>query len=396
MEIWKGLVPTDAIDTVQERVNRVTLRAIKHDFPAPALIVGSESVLEIAPGLSVRMAEVTIEAPGPLRLGDWRFIGVVSAVLENGREQPFVTFVPGVDTFATGNILPASVNWCDHCNLMRRRNDTYLVSNVTEGIKQVGSSCLKDFTGHDATAMVAYINALDTLRLSNDEVVGWASSATRYYDPKAVLRIAARIVSRDGYVNRDKAIREDITSTGEMVRRYLSASAVIYADFDRTYPDTAEADRLVEATLKACSDTLRIDNVSGWGYDVSRLATSQGIQWRHVGMVASAIILGMRAQEQKARAEGDSNFIGQKGERITVPVKVTLKRSYDGAYGPSYIIRMTANKSDDLLWFTSVTPATEAIEEGFEGILTGTVKNHELDRRSERPTTVVTRCKISA
>ena len=385
--IWTGNVPFDATDLVVTRVERLVKRALKQGFPVPKVTFGEPFDLPgYVEGTTVRWCEASITASGKLALGDYEFIGTISA-LEGGK--PFVTYAPGVervdDTFAT-------VNFCDHCQTTRLRNDTYIVRSADGVTKQVGSSCIKDFTGHDPSSIVGWMAAIESLSLSDDEIQGWNRTATIFYDPDRIVSLAARIVAKIGYVSKQKAYDEDKSSTGELLRSWLSASGKNLAGFNEDFPDSDASEALYIATRDA---VLAKNGVSTneWEQDILTLAAASGVQWRHVGILGSAVILGLRAQEQRATANrGESNFIGERGQRLDfTDVTVKLKREYHGDYGTSYVIRMSVNESDDLLTFASGA-FVYAVNEGDVVAFTATVKGHELDRRSERPTTVLTRC----
>lgn len=82
------------------------------------------------------------------KLAGWSFF----AVLEHSDGQPnVVKFIqPGIGTIHQNN----AQGWlysgpdCNHCKIKRKRNDTFLVIDNTQHIKQVGRNCLKDFLGH--------------------------------------------------------------------------------------------------------------------------------------------------------------------------------------------------------------------------------------------------------
>lgn len=401
--IWSGTVPVDGLDTLAERVNKVAKRAAKVGFPAPVLTLGKKGQRpvyepdwkgELQITHYVEIIDVAIEAPDTLKLAGWEFVGTVSAIEVGGKVEPYVTILPGIgpDLRLKGIPTPEKVNWCDHCKTFRQRTDTYLVHDGKDW-KQVGSTCLKDFTGHGASEIVGYLTAIFDLPLDEDEVEGMYGSAVRFYNPREVVGFAARIVAHAGYTSKAKAEEDGTESTGEAVRRFLSCRGVEYRKMDEEYPLDDAAQALYDATFEAVEQSTSYNE---WESDVVRLAKADGVQWRHVGILASAVILGLRKQERKAQAQakGESNFLGQKGERITLNVKVTLKREFDGQYGPSYLIRMLAGESDDLIWFASWSETVEAISEGDEFTIIGTVKNHELDKRTDRPTTVLTRCKV--
>lgn len=77
---------------------------------------------------------------------------------------------------------------CEHCNSKRLRKVVYILRNMQTGeFKQVGSSCLKDFTGAlDAENAARYFAMFDEL-VENDGVY-IEGSGTTYYRIKDYLR----------------------------------------------------------------------------------------------------------------------------------------------------------------------------------------------------------------
>lgn len=396
--LWQGLVPVDSIDTVTERVARVAKRAEKVGFPVPSIVLGATKREHQSNGTFVEYIDLSIQAAGPLKLGDYILLGVVSELADG---SPFVTYVPGVGRVDN----PVKVNYCDHCKKVRNRTNTYLVVHTFTdplrpeagllygALSQVGSSCVKDFLGYDPALFAAYLKSIEDLSWSDEEISSMGMAATKFYRPDVIMQYAARIVAAVGYVNKQKAESEDIPSTGELVREFLSATPRQHDEMGKRYPLNDDALALVDATIEAV--TTEHATTSDWEADVIRLAGSGGVQWRHVGIVASGIILGLRTRERKATPQGESEFIGMKGERLDLEVTVMLKRPYENDYGTGYVIRMTQfGTTNDLLWFGSGQAAVD-MEEGRTYRIKGTVKNHELDKRTERPTTLLTRVNLA-
>lgn len=388
--IWTGNVPVDATDLVVERVERLAKRALRQGFPIPVVHFGDRfSLPGYAEGTTVDWVAATISASGKLALGNYEFVGTISA-LEDG--SPFITYSPGADRLAIPFIL--TVNFCDHCQTERYRKDTYLVRDKDGSVKQVGSSCIKDFTGHDPSSIVGWLAAVESLSFDDDEIQGWNRTATVFYGPDRIVSLAARIVSKVGYVSKQKAYDEERISTGELLRSWLSSPKP--KEFDEDFPSTDASEALYIATRDAVLDKRGV-STNEWEQDILTLAAASGVQWRHVGILGSAVILGLRAQEHRVNnGRGESNFIGERSQRLDfTDVTIKMKRMFDGQYGTSYVIRMSVNESDDLLTFASGAFAY-AVNEGDVVSFTATVKGHELDSRSERPTTVLTRCTIKA
>jgi len=378
--LWSGLVPAASLPVVKNRIAKLAVRADRIGFPAPILSTLTEPALVDWNGRKVEAVEVSIEADGALSLGDYTFAGTIAPLADG---TPFVTWAPGWEDRAA-NV--EFVNFCDHCNTVRARRDTYLVHGP-EGYRQVGSSCIKDFTGHDPKRIASYVAMLKDVDDLDSEVNGWYMSAPLFYDPEEVLGYACRIVAKAGYVNKDKAWTEGRAATVDIVREFLSSTGAFARDLHESYPPSPESDSLY-ANVKAAIEEAGEQPTGTWMGDVQALVKSPGVQWRHVGIVASATVLGLRRME-KAAVSGESEFIGEVGERRTFNVKVTMKRGYESAYGQGYVIRMSEG-DNDLLWFGSGNSAA-TLEEGYTGPITATVKAHELDSRTGRQTTVVTR-----
>ena len=384
--LWTGVVPVDAIDTIEARVDRLRKRAERVGFPVPTALHGSRS-FRSNDGVSTEWMNLVIEADGPLQIGDFEFVGTISAL---GDGSPFITYAPGVERT---DYAPDRVNYCDHCHTLRDRNNTYIVrSDGDAALFQVGSSCIKDYTGHDPALIVAWLRAVNDLSFSDEEVEGWGRSATRFYDVSTIIDYAARIVSKTGYISKQKSEEEGRVSTAESIRAWLSAGTTVEREFNIAYPVDEASERLFNDTMVAVGSSL---GTSDWALDIARLVNAGSVQWRHVGILGSAVILGMRKVEREA-AEGvpESHFIGTIGQHLEFSdVLVTLVRGYENMYGQGYVIRMRVNGCDDLLWFSSGA-AGESINEGDTIRLVGTVKGHEVDSRSHRETTVLTRCKV--
>lgn len=391
--LWQGFIPTDSLDTLDERLAKVVKRATRIGFPVPTMTLGGTRQTETDKDTFIEETEVTIEASDYLRLSGWKLLGTVAAIEVDGRERPFVTFAPGVERLDVSGVL--KVNWCDHCETYRNRKDTFLVTDEHGSYIQVGSSCIKDFLGHSPDEIVGYLTALGSLGPSDSEVDGWRTASARFYRPAEVLRIAASIVAKTGfYKSRAKAEEEGGESTGATVRFILSARGDAARQLANNYPFNEDAERILTDTLEAIATA---DTASDWLVDIKRLAAAEGIQWRHVAILASAVILGLRKQERRAtEARPASHYVGTVGERLTLPVTVTMKRSFESAYGgSSYIIRMATAEGNDLLWWASWSETSFNIQEGHAFTLTGTVKAHEVDKFTKRETTTLTRCKVA-
>src|SRR6478752_6371029 len=93
--LWQGLVPTDSLDIVKERIEKMQKRAEKVGFPSPTLRIGRTDLTD-----GIEQTVVTIEGE-PLRLGEYLLIGTVSSLEDGGA---FVTYAPGAPRLKDGVI----------------------------------------------------------------------------------------------------------------------------------------------------------------------------------------------------------------------------------------------------------------------------------------------------
>ena len=130
----------------------------------------------------------------------WEFIGTI-AHLDNGnaiRQANTEVTVP--EEFFS---VPCR---CDHCQTIRRRNDTYLVMETATGaFKQVGKQCLKEYTGLNPVNCVWAMTIEEELYKMEFDPAEAASHNFGFslgytgMDPEEIKAIAYKEVKDHGY-----------------------------------------------------------------------------------------------------------------------------------------------------------------------------------------------------
>jgi hypothetical protein len=110
--------------------------------------------------LERRAGEVLVELSGePPRLKGWEVVGRLDHV-DGG---------PGRVSFAGQRLdrgaWSGAEPWCEHCGLLRRRTVTYLVRDGGGEVRQIGSSCLRDYTGRDLARALRQAELLERARV---------------------------------------------------------------------------------------------------------------------------------------------------------------------------------------------------------------------------------------
>ena len=95
--------------------------------------------------------------------------------------------------------------YCEHCNTNRKRNNTFLLVDKNNNFKQVGKSCLNDYTGIDTISIIEKVNSLyfllnrDCLEL-DDEFKNYLMNSAPNYDPLDYMaNLFYQIVLKNGY-----------------------------------------------------------------------------------------------------------------------------------------------------------------------------------------------------
>lgn len=418
-------IPAAALDIVQERVERVARRADRKSFPRPRLWTGEHSTRQVRDDndqpKTVEYVEVAIYADAPLAIDGWLFVASVDPIEVGGAVTAFYRRVPGTETVA----LPArgrNPGECDHCRTDRIRNETFLLWHPDHGYKQVGRQCVRDFIGYSADAMLAAIDAYRDLELDEDEIGGWGRAAPQLFPTDVVLTAAAQAVLQQGfYVSKAKAEESEwesealgdtlpLRSTANVVRFLLTPPRSYeereeHAIYESWPPEKVRA--LVEAT-KAGIAELRWKERSEWEDNVLLLSETDHVAWKHVGVLASAVILGSRQQERAARArvaaeKAPSRHFGEIGKRYDFDAVVEMVRFFDNDWGGTFLIKFRGDDAD-FLWWTSTPPVrTEAgpgqaqveYDTGDRVHVRATVKEHEIDKYTQQPVTVLSRAKLT-
>ena len=412
--LYSGSVPTFAIDIVRERVEKVNKRAFKRGFPAVTISVGATKLVSDPYGCRVEMhqmailpcdcvireveySDIEIAATGRLAMAGWRLIGVIAAdaVDKDGHAVPMVTNVPG-ETFS-GTVTDAAL--CQHCQTRRYRTETFLVQHDDGRIVQVGRQCIRDFLGHDPAGILAGLDAFRSLVISDSERESWGASAPVMYSPDEIIAASARIVAKVGwYVSKAKAVeslededRKPLSSTASDTWDLLRPPLDQYdRKFQAEHPYDETAKRIHENTVEALAN---LNPRNDWEFKLAEYRDLARVGSRHVGVIASSVILGLRLEERKAAAAAkpESNYVGKIGERITVEATVTFMRDFGSDWGTKTLVKFESATGDLAWWATSYLGTLDV---GHTVALTGTVKAQDVDKYTKRPTTTLTRCKI--
>lgn len=332
---------------------------------------------------------ITVDVSGKAQISNWEFI----ATIEHSKPINIIrSFRPEIEIpehFYTVD------TYCEHCKTRRYRKDTYIVRNTETGeFKQVGKSCLRDFTGGLSAEQVAsYISWFDEVIKGEYVEPGFKS----YDSTEEVLQFAVESVRLYGFTKTEAYADADSTRdvVCEQLHHYGRYTDRITRDgFDPDHKGNAEKAKAIMAWVESLPEQ--------FGY-ISNLKATMARSYcerRDIGIICSAVASYNREMEYQARKAvqkkqaSNSQWVGNEGDRIELHnLQVRLLTSWETMYGMTYLYKFIDEQGNTLTWKTGKwLGVTDEITPDLRISLKGTIKkhsefNHELQ-------TELTRCTV--
>lgn len=255
---------------------------------------------------------------------------------------------------------------CDHCRTNRRRNETFVLRNMeTLEFKQVGSTCLKDFTGHEDADKLAKLAAL-SVNLS--ELVNMSrrvfSAADRHWiDNQEFLGHVAQSILEHGW----RSIRESrdtgqLATRSDTLNRYQGVTSAMPSPISDTARSLADAAR--EWAMNLGSDG---KDIMDYEHNIKVVASMECFDEKATGLAAS-IVGAYRRRFSEAKPA--STFQGEVNEKIERQVKVVMCRRKD-----NYYICRFQDSSGNI--YTAFSNSNPNLLIGDEIVIQGRVKRHD-------------------
>ena len=385
-------IPAENFAKLELKINALARRAVKLDLPEPELEIIAERMVEIKDSVGLtgsyrKVFDVVVTGESP-QIEGWTLIAIIEH-LDSGN---LVNRLPGHEDADLPSAKPSLEFYrsvepnCEHCKLDRSRDLTYVIRKETE-IMQVGSSCLKDFTGHkNPEALAKWYTVLeDTLKESEHEDWG-GGGPSNYLDLAGYLEVVSATIEEHGWVSRGEANERD---------RYSTADTAL----DPYVELTVDEDNVAEAGLVISwvrSELSVKENLSDYEHSLvvvfgTEDSTGDHFHIKHAGYVASALNAHQRHLTDKTLADNTtSEYQGKIGERLDLTLTVKKRLEYQGFHylDTLHITIMEDEDGNVYVWKTSA----KKLGEGETYKVRGTVKAH--NEYKEIKQTILTRCAI--
>lgn len=328
---------------------------------------------------------IQVETSGIARISDWEFVATIEHAQPYNIIRSFREDITVPEHYYTADTC------CDHCKTRRTRKDTYIIRNTQTGeFKQVGKSCLLDFTnGLSAEGVAQYISWFNNIISGQAPVPGFKT----YYNVTDVLAFAVEAVKMYGYRPSDWQ-----ESTKEVTVQQLKR----FGGFEKREADGFNGDRPENYTKAEAIQKFVVDMPVEFGYVTSLKAACSKVfcEWRDLGFIVSAVSCYNKAQERGAKRAAEkkaakkSSWVGTVGQRMQLNnLSVRLLTSWDGEFGYTYLYKFIDEQGNIFTWKTGKWVSdTDEIAEDLRVSLKGTIKNHS-EYKGEKQTEL-TRCSI--
>lgn len=297
--------------------------------------------------VKVECREYKVE--GSYRLNGWAFVGTI----EHKDGGNIIRCIDDKYSDETMRIFKDAPCKCDHCNTIRNRKDTYIVYNEeTHEFKQVGKSCLKEYTGFDAEQCANIAQFISTM-IGFEEPISMGLNHA-YLDGLKLRELAYDYIKIYGYTK--DASRNDVVDayfgTGDK-GSFKSSATKQEIDDVTTWIKALSEENPYNAYYNAC--------------DI--IWNSESVEFRDINYILSMLSNYFKDVANGVRKEiatvdkGANEYVGKEGDRITFVVKKVRiimelgKYSYYSDY--SYLIELIDEKGHTYLWSTS-----KDVEEG--------------------------------
>lgn len=399
------LIHESNLEHLEKKLQAIKNKCQKNQFSFTYNVVGEEfkTTKNESSGEEYTARYVVVEVEGTVKHDGWRFIAVVDHHESGNVIRAYDT------TLSVPNRYRHCGPECEHCNKIRSRKDTYIVYNEeTQEFKQVGKSCLQEYTnGISAESVAAFIETFGKLEAAG----GYSgSSFERYFELDEIVRYAFECVKHFGYEKAyDSFGDRNENSTRSRVSDYLAVNTgrcwltaelqeAIKKEMEEVHFD-ADSEYAVESARKAVEWIISQNDDNEYMQNLKVICSDRYIKGRDFGLVCSLPAAYNRhlknvAYEEKKAAErsaekNSSKYQGEVGSRISINLKsIECISSWDNQFGTTWLYKMIDNEDNIYIWYASKSVDTDAVKS-----VTGTVKDHsEYDGVKQ---TVLTRCKVA-
>lgn len=381
------------MERLRKKVERIRNKCQKYGCDFHYEEVGEEfREVSLENGEKITSKFILVEAEGVAVVNGWKFIASVEHT-DKGNIINRACDIEVPERYYDSDPI------CEHCNSRRYRKDTYIVMHEETGeFKQVGKSCLKDFTkGMSAEGVAQYTALFDELIVGEEPYGG--SWGENYYSVNEFLLYVAETIKHFGYVRTEDSGRSTRDRAHDYYKmehggRFFPNEKERIQEEMESVSFNAEAEYNVELVKEALAWLASQEVSNNYMHNLSIACNLEYTTWKNLGILASLFptydreLEHQAEQEKKKASEQVSKYVGEVGDRIEIEVEsMDCVTSWETMYGVTLIYKIVDVKGNVYTWKTSKY-ICEKVDK-----VKGTVKAHTEYRGVKQ--TEITRCKVA-
>jgi hypothetical protein len=251
---------------------------------------------------------------------------------------------------------------CEHCNQSRSRNDTFLVRHLQTGeLKQVGSQCLKDFTGHSDPGRIAQY-AEDLGRwlegLANPIESRQLRAHGYSYELREFLALSAEAIARFGYISRSNATEKNPATVVRVQWNLTDLRSNQTSIQETAWIPSGSAYRTADETITWVRNTLGatdLDRLNDYHADLVILFRSDAISPKDFSYAASAVNTYLK---QRVTVAADSTGLPplESVKLGRISTSIACRAYFIGSFSTQWgqgLRFQTDDQNALIVWFTS-------------------------------------------
>lgn len=386
----KITVVTDNLVHIKANIEKLVKKANKLQVEPPIVSYSEERLFYVGENKYISLTDVEIINP-VIKLNDeWE----LAATIEKYEAGNMVNCVPSLSDRLPTDLRTKEISICDHCQTKRKRNKYIVVVNEnTNELKIVGSTCVKDFLGHDAEKTVRYF--ANIIEICNDisseyEYDEWKSDYSDYHQVSIAEVINATLAVLD--------VSEWVSSKNVDDQKLATYQEVTEQTF---YYHKLKPEHRIEITAKHkelgktildrwFNKSENIDSITCSDLDWKRhLLTKKGAIALNEMPLCVGLVYGETiaiAKELEAESK-PTIFFGTIGKREIFDLTVTLVKAVDNGYGTTKLVKGIDNQSGGIfVWWDST--CKDWYETGKTYQVKATIKKHDNNPKFGSQTTI--------
>lgn len=392
----KFLIPTNKIEQLKKIINRYQKKGANITFSIGnktlenGFLTVNDPNTHTSKSFPIKVECYEVEAEGIYKINGWSFVGAIDFT-------PNGNIIRLADSSFNGRI-PEKYRYtqkiCEHCGKIRNRKNTYLIYNKENNeFKQVGSTCLLEYTqGLDAEVCASIMSCLDQIKTLNDYDCTLDNFMGNGFDSvgmgvgsKKLKALAIGLVKAHGYSRSylgHKGTANDLRdlyfcNLQKDIEEQLFGDVVPATD-----EEVKEIDNFASENKDSNNDYMR---------NASLAWLKNYTEGKDFGLICSFVNTYLKnKQEKEEKVSPSNNYVGSIGEKITFTINnfrtLYTKRPYAYNGECTYVYEIKDELGHTFIWSTTNTNLKVSSK------LTATIKEHNEYKSIKQ--TVITRGKV--